>query len=126
MKITLLGDTFEWPTRQAFADGFTIAEEETVEHWTGGLWEPVLFAFFSGGRKAARGLLFVLHQRLHPDAAWSDLGSLSEADWTLDLELDKERKADEPDEPDEPLDPTSAPEGASESAGSDKTTSTDS
>lgn len=121
MKITLLGETFEWPTRQAFADGFTIAEEETVEQWVGGLWEPTLFAFFSGGRRAARGLLFVLRQRNHPGAVWSDLATLSEAEWDLDLELDKERADD--DEPDEPADPTSAPAGASESLDSDSTTS---
>lgn len=124
MKITLLGETFEWPSRQAFADGFTISEEETVEEWTGTLWEPTLFAFFSGGRKAARGLLFVLRQRNHPEALWSDLKDLSEADWDLDLELDKERTSDDDEAPDEPADPTSAPAGASELADSDKTTTT--
>ena len=120
MKITILDDVFEWPNFTALRDSFTLAEEAEAEEWADGLWEAVYRDFWSGGRKAARAVLFVLYKRHHPDAAWSVLENLTESQWSLDVQPTDTVASGEPE------DPTSAPEGAGESESSGSGTSSDS
>lgn len=107
MRITVLGETFDWPDLSACFDDFTIAEQETVEERTELLWSDAVNHLLRGGAKVTHAFLYVLVRRRQPNIEWAAFDALKGSQWTVDLELLKL----EPDEAEEPPDPTRALDG---------------